>query len=49
MKEERRQILQMLQDGTITADQAMELLQAMDEEEEEEVEIPEEEGEGGLN
>lgn len=32
MKEERRQILQMLQDGTLTADQAMELLQAMDEE-----------------
>ncbi len=32
MKEERHQILQMLQEGTITADQAMELLQAMDEE-----------------
>jgi len=32
MKEERRRILQMLQDGTISADQAMELLQVLDEE-----------------
>lgn len=35
MQEERRRILQMLQDGTISADQAMELLQVLDEEGEE--------------
>jgi hypothetical protein len=41
MNEERRQILQMLQEGTITADQAMELLQAMDEDGEgEETAVP---------